>query len=751
MDIAERLFNWFIASTLMASAVAVVVLAVQHLFRRRIHARLRHALWLIVLLRLMLPVLPQSPVSLFNAVPTLTDIKNAVFGISYQLGKPDTISEHSEIENTYQPYYTTNEAEKNTFFQPLMSMKDTEEHAEAGLERESHPAVRVLAIVWLTGAAVLLGYSLTYWLRFLRKQKHLSAVDSPAILKIAEQCRILFSIKRPVRIYADPSAQSPYITGVFRPAVYLPKSLISEAVNEQLLKHVIAHELAHYKRKDTIWNMIGGLVFAVHWMNPFVWFMLRQMKADRELACDACVLEALGEEEAVPYGMTIIGFLRRYANGRSQAHLLYFKGSNGQREMIRRISMIQSFKKGSYKFSMMAVILVLLIGTATLTNANASEAGASAWVHAEDGGNETLFPNEKFRVYDNLEKGAKVAPFTFKVPSLLPEGYGFSDLSIEFNASPSSVNLDYVTTKISKSNGNFSLGIKPGTDLQKQYDQIFKKEQDGTDRTDSGKVIEKESLSLAGIDEGFKITIRMTTWEGQPERYYYLWKDQGISYELSSYGLSSNEMEQIITSMKLPDAKVNKLHVDNDYHGKILNYLYDTEDIRRAQELVGFKAAFPRKLPGDFVASDSYVSRKANFNHVENDEDSMRKLVNVSYSRGDRNQKNKADSGIRDVSFKQMLNGDMYQKMKKNGRVSFSLISGERNNIKLKALTIKGKEVLRTEPYNLDGTPKGPNDLSLVSYFWFDGKVCYQAVFQGQGPEEQKIVQYLMTPDRKNK
>lgn len=75
MDIAERLFNWFVASTLMASAVAVVVLAVQHLFRRRIHARLRHALWLIVLLRLMLPVLPQSPVSLFNAVPALTDIK----------------------------------------------------------------------------------------------------------------------------------------------------------------------------------------------------------------------------------------------------------------------------------------------------------------------------------------------------------------------------------------------------------------------------------------------------------------------------------------------------------------------------------------------------------------------------------------------------------------------------------------------------------------------------------------------------
>ncbi|MFD3274058.1 hypothetical protein ACE3MS_28575 [Paenibacillus dendritiformis] len=124
---------------------------------------------------------------------------------------------------------------------------------------------------------------------------------------------------------------------------------------------------------------------------------------------------------------------------------------------------------------------------ATLTNARASEAGASAWVHAEDGGNEMLFPNEEFRVYDNLEKGAKVAPFTFKVPSLLPKGYGFSDMGIQFNDSPPSVSLRYVKAKINKSGGNFSLSIKPGADLQKQYDQIFEIEQDGTDQEDSGK------------------------------------------------------------------------------------------------------------------------------------------------------------------------------------------------------------------------------------------------------------------------
>ncbi|MFL1673205.1 hypothetical protein [Paenibacillus dendritiformis] len=107
-----------------------------------------------------------------------------------------------------------------------------------------------------------------------------------------------------------------------------------------------------------------------------------------------------------------------------------------------------------------------------------------------------------------------------------------------------------------------------------------------------------------------------------------------------------------------------------------------------------------------------------------------------------------ASNSIQNVSFKQMLNGDMYQKMKKNGRVSFTKIDDERNSVKLKALTLQGQEVLRTEPYNLDGSPNASDDLSLISYFWLDGQVCYQVVFQGQGSEEQKIVQYLMKPDR---
>ncbi|MDR0270405.1 M56 family metallopeptidase [Paenibacillus sp.] len=752
MNIADNLFSWFVASTLMASLAAAVVMAVQYLFRGRISARLRHAFWLIVLLRLVLPVLPQSSVSLFNVVPTMTDIKNAVSGFSFWLDKPAAKPENSLKETSQQPYYTTNEAERNVS-QQLLIPQALEEHTGAGVEREPHPTVRILSVVWLGGTAVLLGYNLIFWTRIRLKHKHLSHVTSPVIMGIAEECRRLFSIKRPVNIYIDPYIQSPYIAGIFRPAVYLPELLVDEAISKRLLKHVIAHELAHYKRKDTIWNMLGSLVFAIHWMNPLVWFILRRMKADRELACDACVLEAFGEEEAVHYGMTIIGFLKRYSVGRSQPHLLYFKGMNGKKEMVRRIRMIQSFKKGSYKLSIIAVVLVLLIGTATLTNARASEAGSSAWVHAEDGGNELLFPYGGSRGYDNLEKAAREAPFQFKVPSVLPKGYAFSDIGFYLppltSSSSPDITITYLKAHVSMQNGSMILKIVRGAGLEESYEQIVKMEKDRANTKAGGKVIEKEPISIAGVVEGLKITIRMTAWEGQPERYYYLWKDQDVTYQLDGYGqLTSGDLEQMIASMKFPDTGLNKLYENNAYHGKTMTYLFDTEDIRRAQKLIGYNATFPRKLPGDFSATGSYVSRKVNFNYPENDEDSMRKLLEVTYNPVGKDEKKEETVGIRRVEFTQMLNRDMYQEMKKNGRVSYMRIDDERNNVKLQTISVHGHEVLRTDKYKVDGPLSSPNETDLVSYFWLDGDVCYQATFIGQGPEEQEIVRYLIEQDR---
>lgn len=78
MDILIRAFLWFLDATAAASVVLLLVLAVQRLLRRRLSPRLVHALWLLVLLRLLVPVFPDSPVSIFHLLQLGKASKQAV-------------------------------------------------------------------------------------------------------------------------------------------------------------------------------------------------------------------------------------------------------------------------------------------------------------------------------------------------------------------------------------------------------------------------------------------------------------------------------------------------------------------------------------------------------------------------------------------------------------------------------------------------------------------------------------------------
>lgn len=161
-----------------------------------------------------------------------------------------------------------------------------------------------------------------------------------------------------------PSIKSPCIAGVIKPSIYLPEDICTH-VHPFQLEHVILHELAHYKRRDLICNL-GAIIAAIlHWFNPLVWLAVREMRYDREMASDACVMEILGERGVIPYGMTIINIAGLFTNRSRQFNLVGFNETRSQVE--RRVNMIKNYKKGSYKISVMAVLAIIFIGVVTLT------------------------------------------------------------------------------------------------------------------------------------------------------------------------------------------------------------------------------------------------------------------------------------------------------------------------------------------------------------------------------------------------
>lgn len=129
-----------------------------------------------------------------------------------------------------------------------------------------------------------------------------------------------------------------------------------------------------------------------------------KMNADREAACDAGVLEVLGEKEASSYGMTLLMLSRLFSRTSApRVNLSHF--FEHQNETKRRVTMIAKFKKGSYKLSAAAILLVLALSIVLLTNGAQDANGTRPDVntHATDSQKQTVSSFRIVRPIDSFK------------------------------------------------------------------------------------------------------------------------------------------------------------------------------------------------------------------------------------------------------------------------------------------------------------------------------------------------------------
>ena len=347
MNVVIPFFLHMLYASIFASVLIVLLMIVKKLFPSRISARVFHIMWLLIFLRLLMPIQLPSPFSISNLIPErmqmLTGYQDNASLISlsstYQsLLRPDGDSPAGKASDA---------PASGTLFNLLFFL-------------------RVIPYIWIIGCAVLILSSLALTMRFRSRLKVSKKVLDSAILELAEQCCGKLHIKRRIPLYINSFFKSPGISGVIHPAIYLPEE-IRRQVNPDQLQHILLHELAHYKRGDLICNLFSLLAATIHWFNPLVWLAVKEMRHDRELACDTLVMEVLGESNAVPYGMTILDLSRLFSHMHRQANLISFNETSGQVE--RRVNMIKRFKTGSYKLSVLAVVLCLAVGAVVLTDA----------------------------------------------------------------------------------------------------------------------------------------------------------------------------------------------------------------------------------------------------------------------------------------------------------------------------------------------------------------------------------------------
>jgi len=143
---------------------------------------------------------------------------------------------------------------------------------------------------WIMGAIccwlwLLLGDISLRWI--LRKAQPLRNNRQTALLKAL--CKEA-DIDSAVQLYQSREINTAVISGVFRNKVVLPQN--SHQWSEQQLKIVLSHELAHIRRRDSLIEIPAKIALILYWCNPLVWLIVRQLRIERERACDNAVLNA---------------------------------------------------------------------------------------------------------------------------------------------------------------------------------------------------------------------------------------------------------------------------------------------------------------------------------------------------------------------------------------------------------------------------------------------------------------------------
>lgn len=362
-----------VRSSLAASLLALLVVAAQWIFRRRLSPQWRCALWLLVAVRLV-PFSFSSVTSVFNLVPAAVDSRTVVRTLDRATSVRATREAFAPVApdvHSAAPAPVKVSPGAPEMISPLVEARPVLPRPVA-----ARPVSRtaILFTVWAAGAAGLAGWvGYSSW-RLVRRLRQRVMVTDPATLELLRECCAALGVRRAPRLAESAVVSSPALHGLFRPSLLLPAGFLRNYSAEEL-RFVFLHELAHIKRRDLALNWIMAALQALHWFNPVVWYAFARWRLDREIACDALALSAAGEEQNRQYGRTILRLLEPLAEPVRTPALVGIL--EDKRQLRQRLRMIATFVPAR-RWSVTAVVLLATLGVVGLTDAQNSTSPASA-------------------------------------------------------------------------------------------------------------------------------------------------------------------------------------------------------------------------------------------------------------------------------------------------------------------------------------------------------------------------------------
>ncbi len=363
-SIASTLVDWLAETSLQVALLVVALLLIETLFFKAITARSRAALWGLVLVRLALPTLPiPLPASADpRLVARVTHVERPEAGA---VPRPEGARAKSIPEPRPEAKSRVVTRVSEALAPRAPSAESSLGHSPSGAAIEESPTPEsrsiVVLVLWLAGACLAGVVLALRELRFRRRLSHARRIVDEDLSDEVAAAAAAMELNCEVEVLETDWIDGPAVTGVTRPRLLLPVGFASTYGAEA--RHcILLHELAHLRRRDSLWNVVFTVVRAVFWFHPFVHIALRRLCDAREALRDRDALSAKGAPAPQAYAKTLLEALERGTRDGEVAALAFLRGQ----EWKRRFAMIQSFGKSVRLAKLASCVLVLGTGSLVL-------------------------------------------------------------------------------------------------------------------------------------------------------------------------------------------------------------------------------------------------------------------------------------------------------------------------------------------------------------------------------------------------
>ena len=363
----NELMKILLSLSVSGTLLLFLVLVLKPLYKNKFSRRWQYYIWIIVVLRFLVPFTPDTTIvgSLFEKIDTI------VFMVESQtnMNVSDTVNvSDSETKQTNaQTQIQTNKPEKASDTAQTKSQEQAEAKSQtkplpndnvitAAAEHNLPKLFTCLFFTWAALALVLFVRKITIYQGFIRYIKAGNMeISDIKILNLLSDCMEKLNIKTRVELYHNASITSPIMIGFFHPSIVLP---VVE-LGDRELYYVFAHELLHYKKKDMFYKWLVQIVICIHWFNPFVYLLEKEINKACELSCDEAVIFMLDESARREYGDTLISFMK--SNNLDNSSFASVTLTEGAEQLKERLGAIMSFKKKSKLITVSATVFTIAV------------------------------------------------------------------------------------------------------------------------------------------------------------------------------------------------------------------------------------------------------------------------------------------------------------------------------------------------------------------------------------------------------